>query len=50
MTLTVQDLQQLQAEHPEWRMELVDGEVLTGPDLLPGWEVAVSDLWPPVFE
>ncbi|NJL38235.1 MAG: Uma2 family endonuclease [Leptolyngbyaceae cyanobacterium RM2_2_4] len=29
---------------------LGDGDILTLPDLLPGWEVAVSDLWPPVFE
>ena len=27
-----------------------DGEVLTLPDLLPGWEVAISELWSPVFE
>jgi len=29
---------------------LNDGDVLTLPDLLPGWEVQVSDLWSPVFE
>lgn len=29
---------------------LHDGDVLTVPDLLPGWQVAVSDLWSPVFE
>lgn len=28
---------------------LGDGDVLTCPDLLPGWEVAVSDLWSPEF-
>jgi Uma2 family endonuclease len=28
MFLTVQDLQQLQSEHPDWRMELVDGEII----------------------
>jgi Uma2 family endonuclease len=28
MTLTVQDLEKLQAEHPDWRMELVDGEII----------------------
>lgn len=27
-----------------------DGDVLTLPDLLPGWEVAISELWSPVFE
>jgi Uma2 family endonuclease len=29
---------------------LVNGDVLTVPDLLPGWEVPVIELWPPVFE
>ncbi len=29
---------------------LRDGDVLTVPDLLPGWEVQVSDLWSLVFE
>lgn len=29
---------------------LRDGDVLTLPDLLPGWEVQVSELWSPVFE
>ena len=29
---------------------LCDGDVLTVPELLPGWEVLVSELWSPVFE
>jgi Uma2 family endonuclease len=29
---------------------LQDGDVLTVPDLLPGWEVPVSELWSPVFD
>ncbi|MUH01379.1 Uma2 family endonuclease [Scytonema sp. UIC 10036] len=29
---------------------LRDGDVLTVPELLPGWEVKVSDLWTPEFE
>lgn len=29
---------------------LQDGDTLTLPDLLPGWELAVSELWPPEFE
>lgn len=29
---------------------LGDGDRLMVPDLLPGWEVAVADLWPLVFE
>jgi len=47
--------------HPEQRwlevyrsntkpIRLKDGDVLTLPDLLPGWEVQVSELWPPVFD
>jgi Uma2 family endonuclease len=28
---------------------LGDGDILTLPDLLPGWEVAVSELWPLEF-
>lgn len=31
-------------------IQLVDGDVLTVPDLLPGWEVQVDDLWSPVFD
>lgn len=29
---------------------LQDGDVLTLPNLLPGWSVAVSELWSPVFD
>jgi Uma2 family endonuclease len=29
---------------------LQDNDKLTLPDLLPGWEVVVSEIWPPVFE
>lgn len=29
---------------------LQNGDVLTVPDLLPGWEVQVTDLWAPEFE
>lgn len=47
--------------HPEQRwleirrldtkpVRLGDGDVLTLPDLLPGWEVQVSELWSPVFD
>lgn len=28
---------------------LVDGDTLAVPDLLPGWEILVCDLWTPVF-
>lgn len=47
--------------HPEQRwvevrrtgqapMRLNDGDVLTVPDLLPGWEVKVEELWSPEFD
>jgi Uma2 family endonuclease len=47
--------------HPEQRwleirqlgqkpLTLKNGDVLTLPDLLPGWELQVSELWSPVFE
>ncbi|MEO0491128.1 MAG: Uma2 family endonuclease [Cyanobacteria bacterium J06635_15] len=29
---------------------LTNDDMLTVPDVLPGWSVAVSELWPPVFE
>ncbi|MBD2089538.1 Uma2 family endonuclease [Microcoleus sp. FACHB-1515] len=28
---------------------LQDGEILTLPDLLPGWELVISEIWPPEF-
>lgn len=28
MSLTIRDLEQVQSEHPDWRMELVDGEII----------------------
>jgi len=31
-------------------MTLQTDDKLTIPDLLPGWEITVSDLWPPIFE
>lgn len=34
----------------EQPLELRNSEVLTVPDLLPGWSVQVSELWSPVFE
>ncbi|HLO49529.1 MAG TPA: Uma2 family endonuclease [Kamptonema sp.] len=27
-----------------------NGDILTLPDLLPGWELSISELWPPVFD
>jgi Uma2 family endonuclease len=47
--------------HPEQRwvevrrlgqepLTLRDGDILTLPDLLPGWEVAIAELWAPEFD
>lgn len=27
----------------------INGDILTLPELFPGWELAVSELWPPIF-
>ncbi|MBE9050497.1 Uma2 family endonuclease [Nostocales cyanobacterium LEGE 11386] len=35
---------------PGEKIELHNGDVLTLPDLLPGWEVKVAEIWSPVFE
>jgi Uma2 family endonuclease len=29
---------------------LRDGDVLTVPELLPGWELAVAEIWAPEFD
>jgi Uma2 family endonuclease len=29
---------------------LTNSDILTVPELLPGWELPISELWPPVFE
>ncbi len=31
-------------------VQLKDGDILTLPDLLPGWQLIISELWSPVFE
>ena len=31
-------------------LQLRGDETLTIPELLPGWELLVSELWPPIFE
>ncbi len=43
LTLTVYQLHQ----EP---VVLTDGNTLILPQMLPGWELAISELWPPVFE
>jgi Uma2 family endonuclease len=27
-----------------------NGEILTIPELLPGWELPIAEVWPPVFD
>jgi Uma2 family endonuclease len=43
LTLTVYRLNQAP-------VVLQNGDTLTLPDLLPGWELAISELWPPEFD
>jgi len=31
-------------------IEIRNGEILTLPKLLPGWELAIAEIWPPIFE
>ncbi|MDZ7959011.1 MAG: Uma2 family endonuclease [Aulosira sp. DedQUE10] len=40
----------LEVYRSDEKIILRDGDVLTLPDLLPGWEVVVADIWSPVFE
>jgi Uma2 family endonuclease len=28
---------------------LGNGDILTIPELVPGWELPISELWPPIF-
>ena len=28
---------------------LANGDILTIPELVPGWELPISELWPPIF-
>lgn len=30
--------------------ELSNGEILTLPELFPGWEIPIDEIWPPVFD
>jgi Uma2 family endonuclease len=40
---TIPDLEQLQAEHPEWQMELVDGNILVmGPSDYESEEIGIE--------
>jgi Uma2 family endonuclease len=31
-------------------VELDNQDILTIPEILPGWELSISELWPPVFD
>jgi Uma2 family endonuclease len=47
--LTSKDLERLQGYDSDLQT-LRDGDVLTLPDVLPGWEVAIAELWAPEFD
>jgi Uma2 family endonuclease len=40
----------IEVYRPGEKVVIRDGDVLTLPDLLPGWEAAIADIWSPVFE
>ncbi|NER08586.1 MAG: Uma2 family endonuclease [Okeania sp. SIO3C4] len=31
-------------------IELINNDILTIPELFPGWEISISELWPPIFD
>ena len=31
-------------------VELASDDILTVPELFPGWEISISELWPPIFD
>ncbi len=31
-------------------IELTNNDILTIPELFPGWEISISELWPPIFD
>ncbi|NET42965.1 MAG: Uma2 family endonuclease, partial [Okeania sp. SIO2B3] len=31
-------------------IELKEDDILSIPELFPGWEISISELWPPVFD
>ncbi|MEM1172924.1 MAG: Uma2 family endonuclease, partial [Cyanobacteria bacterium P01_H01_bin.35] len=31
-------------------IELTGDDILSIPELFPGWEISISELWPPVFD
>ena len=31
-------------------VELAGDDILTIPELFPGWEISISELWPPIFD
>ena len=45
MPMDLQDLERLQALYPEYQVELI-----AGPELFPGWGIAITRLWPAVYE
>ena len=60
MSMSLADLEKVQALYPDHKIELRegkiipqkttlgDGETLSIPDLFPGLEIPITNLWPPV--
>ena len=51
MSISLHDIEKLQALYPDSQIELREGKIiLTIPELFAGWEIAITSLWPPVYE
>ena len=51
LSISLHDIEKLQALYPDSQIELREGKIiLTIPEFFPGWEIAITSLWPPVYE
>ncbi|GAB4358672.1 MAG: Uma2 family endonuclease [Cyanophyceae cyanobacterium] len=45
------DQELVEIHRPDGSIQVLgNGEVMQLPDLLPGWELAIAELWPPIFD
>jgi len=51
LSISLHDIEKLQALYPDYQIELREGKIiLTIPELFPGWKIAITSLWPPIYE
>ena len=51
MSISLHDIEKLQALYPDYQIELREGKImLTIPELFPGWKIAITSLWLPIYE